>query len=182
MKQSRVLEVRLTKTWADPSYLATWLNEAGDESEKERIIFLIEKTKEAIAHQQKRSKRVIKLLRPIQKAIALYHGVPEISAPALFQNRLEFVYMPPLRSKSQEWFAFMVYARLQNEGVLPNLRRCDLNGCSLWYMAKFPHQRFCQPQCKEKHARSTDEFKAHRRKYMKDRYQTLKRLRSHAGR
>jgi hypothetical protein len=60
---------------------------------------------------------------------------------------------------------------LARAGQLSRLRRCSR--CRNWLYAKFRHQSFCSLKCQQKHYTETEAFKAHRRQYMRDRYQQL---------
>ena len=60
---------------------------------------------------------------------------------------------------------------LARAGQLSRLRRCS--HCRNWLYAKFRHQSFCSLKCQQNHYRETEAFKAHRRQYMRDRYQQL---------
>ncbi len=51
---------------------------------------------------------------------------------------------------------------------LNRLRHCAR--CERWLYAKFRHQNFCSAKCQQKQYTDTEEFRAHRREYMRDRY------------
>jgi hypothetical protein len=48
---------------------------------------------------------------------------------------------------------------LANRGLLHKVRRCGWGRCRRWLYARFPHQRFCDEQCKNKYCASK-RFKA----------------------
>lgn len=54
--------------------------------------------------------------------------------------------------------------RLAEQGRLNRLRKC---ACGQWFYARFNHQRFCAQPCQQRDFRTTDEFRAYRRKYMR---------------
>lgn len=58
---------------------------------------------------------------------------------------------------------------LAQAGLLKRLRRCG--HCRNWLYAKFRHQEFCSTKCQQKHYGGSEEWKAHRRAYMRDYYQ-----------
>jgi hypothetical protein len=60
---------------------------------------------------------------------------------------------------------------LARAGQLSRLRRCSR--CRNWLYAKFRHQLFCSLKCQQKRYTETEAFKAHRRQYMRGRYQQL---------
>jgi hypothetical protein len=54
--------------------------------------------------------------------------------------------------------------RLVELGYIARLRRCK---CGLWFYARFARQKFCGMPCQQRDFRKTDEFRAHRRRYMR---------------
>lgn len=52
---------------------------------------------------------------------------------------------------------------------LNRLRRCA--HCRRWLYAKFRHQNFCSTKCQQRHYTQSEEWKAHRREYMRRYYQ-----------
>jgi hypothetical protein len=67
------------------------------------------------------------------------------------------------------WFteedAVVAIVDLARAGVLYKIRHCH---CGDWFFAKFIHQRFCCLCCQQKYYRSSDDYKAMRRAYMKN--------------
>jgi hypothetical protein len=68
--------------------------------------------------------------------------------------------------------ALEMILKLTQLGDLTRLRRCA--HCQKWLFAKFRHQDFCSTQCQQKNYTQTDEWKEHRRRYMRDRYRLLR--------
>jgi hypothetical protein len=64
--------------------------------------------------------------------------------------------------------ALELILRLTQAGDLNRLRHCSQ--CQMWLYAKFRHQNFCSAQCQQKSYTQTEEWKAHRRKYMRSYY------------
>lgn len=58
---------------------------------------------------------------------------------------------------------------LAKMGYLSRLRPCA--HCQTWLYAKFRHQNFCSMKCQQKHYTQSEEWKAHRREYMRRYYQ-----------
>jgi hypothetical protein len=58
-------------------------------------------------------------------------------------------------------------ARLGEQGLFFRLRQCPL--CGKWYYARFDHQLYCSNRCREKRFKSTPEWRALRREYMRKR-------------
>ena len=54
---------------------------------------------------------------------------------------------------------------LAREGILSRVRRCS---CGDWFFAKFSHQKFCCTRCQQDYYRSSEEYRAKRRLYMKN--------------
>jgi hypothetical protein len=79
------------------------------------------------------------------------------------------------RPKDQEdpeedvWFteedAIVAIIDLAREGLLCKLRRCH---CRDWFFANFIHQKFCCTRCQQEYYRSSEDYKAKRRTYMKN--------------
>ena len=63
--------------------------------------------------------------------------------------------------------------RLAEQGYLDRLRKCF---CGKWLYSKFKHQLFCSTVCQQLNFRKTDEFREHRRKFMRKHRATLARL------
>jgi hypothetical protein len=61
--------------------------------------------------------------------------------------------------------AIVAIVDLAREGLLGKLRRCY---CNNWFFAGFSHQKFCCVRCQQKYYRSSEDYKAMRRAYMKD--------------
>jgi len=55
--------------------------------------------------------------------------------------------------------------RVIGEGAILNLRQCQ---CENWFFTRFSHQTFCTRSCQAKDFSQTEDFKAKRRKYMRD--------------
>jgi hypothetical protein len=58
---------------------------------------------------------------------------------------------------------------LARSRLLKRLRHC--NHCGNWLYAKFRHQEFCSTKCQQKHYTQSEDWKAHRREYMRGYYQ-----------
>lgn len=67
--------------------------------------------------------------------------------------------------------ALQMLLKLVQIGYLNRLRHCLQ--CNRWLYARFRHQVYCSVKCQQKHYTKTPEFKAHRRRYMRQRYQNL---------
>lgn len=65
--------------------------------------------------------------------------------------------------------ALQMILDLARAGYLNRLRRCS--HCRRWLYAKFRHQNFCSTKCQQKHYTQSEEWKAHRREYMRRYYQ-----------
>ena len=64
--------------------------------------------------------------------------------------------------------ALEVILRLTQIGYLDRLRHCAY--CNTWLYAKFRHQTFCSVTCQQKKYTQTDQWRAHRREYMREYY------------
>ena len=73
----------------------------------------------------------------------------------------------------EEWQAIQAIMELGEHGLLGNLKECAQ--CHRWMFARFSHQRFCSEGCRQAHFRSSEEFKAGRRAYMRRLYHLKKK-------
>ncbi len=71
----------------------------------------------------------------------------------------------------REGQALETIVNLARSGYLDRLRRCV--HCHKWLYAKFRHQNFCSMKCQQKHYTQSEEWKAHRREYMRRYYQQV---------
>jgi hypothetical protein len=74
---------------------------------------------------------------------------------------------PGLRMRGFE--AVETILRITQIGSLTRLRRCA--HCGKWLYAKFRHQNYCSTECQQKNYTQSDQWKAHRREYMRNYYQ-----------
>lgn len=63
--------------------------------------------------------------------------------------------------------AFLSLLHLAEKGLLDRVRKCAWRECGLWFFGRFSHQLFHSGRCQQRAARSTEEWKAGRRAYMK---------------
>jgi hypothetical protein len=61
--------------------------------------------------------------------------------------------------------AIICIVELARQGLFKDLRRCH---CGDWLFARFAHQKFCCKSCQQAFYRSSPEYKAERRAYMKN--------------
>jgi len=62
--------------------------------------------------------------------------------------------------------------RLGERGLFHRLKQCTL--CKKWLYARFAHQSYCSSRCRQKHFKSTPEWRAMRREYMRKHRQDLR--------
>lgn len=99
-----------------------------------------------------------------------------------FKMALELTSIGDLKAKpfSLDWNpgknprakAVLHIMRLGQQGVLHRVRQCLK--CETWSFAVFRHQQFCSVRCQQSHYKSSEEWKAHRRQWMRQ-YRVLKR-------
>jgi len=61
--------------------------------------------------------------------------------------------------------ALLNMIRLFEQGLIHRVRRCLK--CKKWFYARFRHQQFCSTRCQQSHYRSSEEWKAYRREWMR---------------
>jgi hypothetical protein len=62
-------------------------------------------------------------------------------------------------------------AKLAEKDLLGHLKECV---CGRWIWARFSHQRFCSARCRERHFRSSEKWKEHRRQKAREYYRLHK--------
>jgi hypothetical protein len=73
----------------------------------------------------------------------------------------------PRLARVREAEAVSLIVALASVGLLERLRPCS---CGKWFFGRTSEQRFCSANCRIRHFKSSDEWKAHRRKYMREYY------------
>jgi hypothetical protein len=166
--------------WNRLGHLPAWLNKPGEIRRKRRILNVIRMTLSALPTLD--GEKDYKLLAAIEKAASRYLMRPQIYVPAMTigpHNRkasIRFQLWP--RSGNiedlDESSAFINYMQMVGMDMLDRLRQCQFGKCGKWYLARFPSQKFCPKpsHCREKHRRSTPEFREKWAKYMRDRYKS----------
>jgi hypothetical protein len=69
---------------------------------------------------------------------------------------------------ASEHRAVSAFVEIGELGLLERVRRC--NHCKKWLFARFPHQSCCSAYCRERFFRSSERWKANRRKKAKEYY------------
>ncbi len=106
-----------------------------------------------------------KRLNHLNRSLHRYHFSPWLFSPVL-PKRWVVSWGRARSGMSGEEIEFLdVILSFAKAGWLGRLRRCK--NCEAWFFAKFRHQEFCSPGCQQKHYRGSDEWKQHRREYMR---------------
>jgi hypothetical protein len=84
---------------------------------------------------------------------------------------MNFIWLPVRRGDLQ--WGLLSLVKVCEEGDVGRIRRCSK--CSKWFYARFRHKKFCSANCQQSHYRSSEEWKAHRRRWMR-RYRAIKQL------
>lgn len=77
---------------------------------------------------------------------------------------------PPSLDDSDIEFGMQI-VRLAEYGLIRRVRKCP---CGKWIVARLHNQEFCSTGCRQRQFRSSENYRAKRRKYMRDRYHLLK--------
>jgi predicted RNA-binding Zn ribbon-like protein len=72
---------------------------------------------------------------------------------------------PNEKIRPNEQDALLSLLSLARQGCLQRVRQCKQ--CGKWFFARFRTQNFCQTKCQQTYFRSSKEWKAHRREYMR---------------
>lgn len=109
--------------------------------------------------------RHAEVLFQVNKAIArIYKVVPQFGNQ--IGNRWVLNWMCGKGPEAEAAHAAHQIVHLAEKGLLYRVRRCG--NCRKWFFARFNHSRFCTVVCQQKGYRSSPEWKAHRREYMKE--------------
>ncbi len=113
------------------------------------------------------------LWRDVSRRLASYKMFPQL----LFRVGDQWVYRWVTRSnrpiftrpntlmKVTEEDALQSLLSLACQGYLQRVRRCLQ--CGRWFFARFSTKKFCRTECQQSYFRSSQEWKAHRREYMR---------------
>jgi len=116
----------------------------------------VEKFEKELSKQAAHYKRELKFVLDPNPRTIFYWGLPRART------------LPEL----QESHAINDMVSLASQNLLQRVCKCE---CDTWFFARFSHQQFCSPRCRSRHQRQSPEFKALRRKYMRDYYQLQKK-------
>lgn len=87
--------------------------------------------------------------------------------------------LKPMREPDHKWTtddlsALFGIVRLAQSGYLSRVKMCARRGCNKWFFERTWSQEYCDPKCRQWMFSKSEEFKAHRREYMR-RYYRLQR-------
>jgi hypothetical protein len=182
LKPKKHKTVRLTRLFEEavPEDLIRWLND-GPTTATRNVASWIDETHRIMAVAQELgegcNEKGMALLEQIAERIdaiiSKYRATPQLFSPELWQDCPRFTWQLERHltpAECIEWCAVLEVMRLSDRGALLRVRRCSASDCRRWYYGKFPHMRFCSAGCKQRHKTSSEDFKAHRREYMKAYY------------
>jgi hypothetical protein len=114
-----------------------------------------------------------RLQRRINRTLSYYRLSPEINfyQPPHLTRWEVFWHVPGTRMVypavcNSEPDAISAVLRLAEKGVVHRVREC--RQCGRWLFARFEHQEFCGQKCQLAHYHSSDQWKDHRREWMRD--------------
>lgn len=180
-------------------WLPRFLNKTAKAAERKRVLALLEKMRRFVAMRDQELKSptseprdfglgiVIIELTPEAKALEAeingtlnrYRTKPVINGATVSGNGL-WVRQQNVRHNydpaREPWHvtesdAVLMLLNLADEGTLDLLKQCDW--CKRWFKGK-SNKTFCSVPCRRSHHRSSEEFKAHRRAYMRSNYRLHK--------
>ena len=125
-----------------------------------------------------RQMRIEKLRAELNAELAQYKFIPfvltslgarglSVAWHRFWRFEMEEPRTPPNKLMEGQYLEMIL--NLARSGQIRRLRRCS--NCGKWLYARFRHQEFCSTKCQQKHYTQTEEWKAHRREYMRDYYQ-----------
>jgi hypothetical protein len=64
---------------------------------------------------------------------------------------------------------------VSEKGYVGQIKRCAYEGCTTWFFAKFPSEKYCSRDCQRRDYQTSEQWKAHRRKKHRENYQARRR-------
>jgi hypothetical protein len=110
-------------------------------------------------------------LRDLNRRVSVYRMNPVCTSSQQVGLIVRYRHTAPTLAQSLEAEAASFIISLASVRLLERLRACI---CGKWFFGRTFTQRFCSPTCRIRHFKSSEEWKAHRRKYMRDYYQLKK--------
>jgi hypothetical protein len=193
---------RLARTYSGESEgrdIVGWLNHKPFKDEVERLVSEVVGKRVNFRQEQERVIEVLRLYEQsrIEWETRKSEGVnssarisKKKSASSKLKNRLRrytfyprffpmgtllsFAWLPTRPDhpdKYGEVSAIADLAKLAEKDLLGHLRECS---CGKWIWARFSHQRFCSARCRERHFRSSESWKEHRRQKAREYYRLHK--------
>jgi hypothetical protein len=123
---------------------------------------------------QAHNERLNAALTDLYKAVSRYRWRYVVRHPGIFGVRnMLIVHEPIAHTEADAAEAFNVSWLLASRDHVERIRRCE--DCEKWFYAVTEHQKFCADRCRKHYAAQSEEFKAKRASYMRERYRpTLK--------
>ena len=195
-----ILTFHQIRCFADPRELVSWLNDNAKEPSFKKVALLLSGLNQlldsgrqiyAAMGKGERCDKLraehFKLQKSINEVLRRYKVCPQVVPPIGPGMWVTSSWIPanlPLRwprvkgrgdrelaASLAEVNAVMSGLTLAAAGRLDRVRRCK--ECQRWLYARVPHQSFCSLACQQRFYRSSEDWKAHRRVWMKD-YRQLK--------
>jgi hypothetical protein len=165
MSTGRILTT--TTTRAASLRLAEWLNSPNAKGHPAtRLVEAAKGLSNAFEHRERfDADKVDKYIREIDRIALQFPGVGEVLGADLMREGFQFAFRPLGRSRRaiDGWGVVNDVRILAEAGALWRICHCALPSCKRAFAAKFPHQAFHNTKCKQKHKRSSPEYKEHQR-------------------
>jgi hypothetical protein len=112
------------------------------------------------------------LMADLKRRLRPYRGFPTVSHIAITGRPKISFFVTNKKIELSETGALNGLFSLADQGLLDRVRQCQK--CNRWFFARFDHQRSCSEKCRIKYFRSSEKWKEHRRKKMKEYYRLHK--------
>lgn len=106
-------------------------------------------------------------LRNLNRLVSAYRMSPVCTLSQQSGLIVRYRHTAPTLTQSFEAEAASFIISLASVRLLERLRACT---CGKWFFGRTSTQRFCSPTCRIRHFKSSEKWKAHRRKYMREYY------------
>jgi hypothetical protein len=184
-----IREYRLLASENTPEQLISWLNtdrENPGKSRIRRIILLLQQQKAlaswGVARTDAERQRLLQLIRLVPGSpleldglLARYLVSPRVfpfpEGFRMFYATTDTKGKPRSEGERDEIAAAMCVLRLAVSDELDRVRKCD---CEKYFLARRLDQIYCSTKCRVRYNQSSEEFKAKRRKYLREWYRLKK--------
>jgi hypothetical protein len=154
---------------AELAGLAKFLNDPAKRRISAKVKTFLEKLQLARSYETKRNDefgprygRAPRVFRWLRRAICPVSTQPEIW---WVLGSIMWIESHAYLSETNSWIHNCI--DLDRNRLLGRIRKCEREGCGLWFAARRKDKKFCGPECKQRAFRSTPRYRKKARIYMR---------------